>query len=286
MFINNKYQKWYYEIVKNAIHRTINVNTYYETHHIIPRCLGGNNSKSNLVKLTAKEHFVCHRLLVYMVDSINNQYKMKNAVSKFMQSRSYQFRVLNSRQYQICREYSSECARYFAKSRPARTKESIQKGIDTNISRYGAGSNQINAVISDDQKQKMIDLRSERSTYDTWFVNANPKEKRDNHSKWAKEHSNFISNNPSKTEAGKRKISLSKSPGLIITPFGNFNSRWEFDQHSICQLIGFDTIFYMCNKLDGKIKTRSINRASLPKEWFNMTWREVGFNLILNPTSD
>lgn len=37
---------------------------YYESHHIIPKCLGGSNDKENLVLLTAKEHFVAHQLLV------------------------------------------------------------------------------------------------------------------------------------------------------------------------------------------------------------------------------
>lgn len=37
---------------------------YYERHHIIPKCLGGENSADNLVLLTAREHFVAHKLLV------------------------------------------------------------------------------------------------------------------------------------------------------------------------------------------------------------------------------
>lgn len=39
---------------------------YTETHHIIPKCLGGDNSPNNLVELTAEEHFVVHQLLVKM----------------------------------------------------------------------------------------------------------------------------------------------------------------------------------------------------------------------------
>lgn len=42
---------------------------YYESHHIIPKCLGGTNDKSNLVLLTAREHFVVHQLLVKMYPS-------------------------------------------------------------------------------------------------------------------------------------------------------------------------------------------------------------------------
>lgn len=36
---------------------------YTETHHIVPRCLGGDDSIDNLCVLTAKEHFICHYLL-------------------------------------------------------------------------------------------------------------------------------------------------------------------------------------------------------------------------------
>lgn len=39
---------------------------YSEKHHVVPRCLGGSNSKDNLVVLTAEEHFLAHQLLVKM----------------------------------------------------------------------------------------------------------------------------------------------------------------------------------------------------------------------------
>ena len=37
---------------------------YYERHHIIPICIGGSNEEDNLVLLTAREHFLAHKLLV------------------------------------------------------------------------------------------------------------------------------------------------------------------------------------------------------------------------------
>ena len=36
---------------------------YYEKHHIIPKWLGGADTKDNLILLTAKEHFIAHMLL-------------------------------------------------------------------------------------------------------------------------------------------------------------------------------------------------------------------------------
>lgn len=39
---------------------------YKERHHVKPRCLGGDDSKSNIVNLRAEEHYVAHQLLVKM----------------------------------------------------------------------------------------------------------------------------------------------------------------------------------------------------------------------------
>lgn len=39
---------------------------YSEVHHIIPRCMGGGNDKDNLVRMSARAHFVAHLLLAKM----------------------------------------------------------------------------------------------------------------------------------------------------------------------------------------------------------------------------
>jgi rubrerythrin len=56
------YQKVYTKLIENAQLR-IKPNEYFEKHHIIPRSLGGDNSKENIVALTAREHFIAHLLL-------------------------------------------------------------------------------------------------------------------------------------------------------------------------------------------------------------------------------
>lgn len=74
-FLNNKYTKLYYLIILNAIsqERFKNKYVYYESHHIIPKSLGGSNDKNNLVLLTAREHYICHALLVKMTDGDNRR---------------------------------------------------------------------------------------------------------------------------------------------------------------------------------------------------------------------
>ena len=49
---------------------------YLEKHHIVPKCIGGDNTLSNLVLLTAREHYICHWLLA-------KQYKMKELYYAF-----------------------------------------------------------------------------------------------------------------------------------------------------------------------------------------------------------
>ncbi len=142
IFIDNKYTKWYYRIVQNASGRSLPDNYYFENHHIIPRSLGGNNSKSNLVKLTAREHFVCHLLLTKMVLP-PAQYQMLSAVTRFQQSRKYQKRILTSWEYQKIRE----CA-ILARVGQRHTDEAKQKIKDKHHDVSGANNPRARHIIA------------------------------------------------------------------------------------------------------------------------------------------
>ena len=58
------YRKHYDSLINRAKSRDLDSKAYFEKHHIIPKCLGGLNSTDNIVKLTPREHFVAHKLLV------------------------------------------------------------------------------------------------------------------------------------------------------------------------------------------------------------------------------
>ena len=72
---------------------------YYELHHILPKCLGSSEDEANLVLLTAREHFVAHRLLA---KSYPGNSKLLFAVSAF--SMGKHMRYLTSRQVALARE--------------------------------------------------------------------------------------------------------------------------------------------------------------------------------------
>jgi len=68
-----KYQKWYDELIARAKERNYFSPNYkigihrcsfpVETHHIVPRSMGGSDEESNLAVLTLKEHYIAHYLL-------------------------------------------------------------------------------------------------------------------------------------------------------------------------------------------------------------------------------
>lgn len=60
------YEKIYNTLVEKAKVRGLDKSQhegYFEIHHILPRCLGGGDDKSNLVMFTGREHFIAHMLL-------------------------------------------------------------------------------------------------------------------------------------------------------------------------------------------------------------------------------
>ena len=90
MFLENKYTKWYFNIINSAksesrkkVSKSESCYMYYENHHIIPRSLGGDDAKENLVLLTMKEHYICHLLLTKMQITNENRFKMQSAFRRF-----------------------------------------------------------------------------------------------------------------------------------------------------------------------------------------------------------
>jgi hypothetical protein len=56
------YKNIYEKLINRARNRISEI--YTESHHIIPRCMNGDNSRENLVELTPEEHHTAHLLLV------------------------------------------------------------------------------------------------------------------------------------------------------------------------------------------------------------------------------
>jgi len=86
---------------------------YYEGHHIMPKCLGGtgksiNWDHPNITPLTAKEHFIVHKLLVEVYPEqkklVYALWGMSNQLSNQNTRRDYR---VSSREYERARELFS-----------------------------------------------------------------------------------------------------------------------------------------------------------------------------------
>ena len=92
------YNKIYISIISKAQSRK-KLDGYIEKHHIIPRSFGGSDDESNIVELTAREHFLAHFCLWKFSSGIA-KYKMARAFSLMRTSPSkLQSRYNNSRLY-------------------------------------------------------------------------------------------------------------------------------------------------------------------------------------------
>jgi hypothetical protein len=80
-----------------------NKGNYFESHHILPRCMQGTDSKDNIAILTAREHFLAHWLLCRIYPDNN---KIAHAFWMMCNWKSNkQYRVVpNSRIYQESKE--------------------------------------------------------------------------------------------------------------------------------------------------------------------------------------
>lgn len=103
MFKTNKYSQWYYNIITQAKSRSIN--DYTESHHILPKSVGGTNDSENLVDLTAREHYICHLLLTKFTEGIAYQ-KMSYALHRITNKKENH--IKSSRMYEIIRKAHSK----------------------------------------------------------------------------------------------------------------------------------------------------------------------------------
>jgi hypothetical protein len=135
----SKYSRCYEELIYNAQIRPKLIG-YVERHHVIPKSVGGNNSKSNIVELTAREHYIAHALLWKMKLPSPHSSKMAFAFGTFMNKMATEVRgvhhtyTISSRMYETFRKeysrilkekYEREGANFKGKTHSAETKRII-----------------------------------------------------------------------------------------------------------------------------------------------------------------
>lgn len=156
MFKDNKYTKYYTLITNGAKNRTLV--GYSERHHIIPQSLGGSNNKDNLVDLTAREHFICHWLLIKMVDG-DARSKMLYALQGMKAENRYQQRYSSAITARVYERYRIEHSKTHSETMKGRTPPNKGRKMSEEqkvLLRERAKANHSAGIYGTESQQKRI----------------------------------------------------------------------------------------------------------------------------------
>jgi len=95
----NKYRRWYDALMAKARARN-SLNGYSERHHIKPKSLGGSDVRTNIVRLTYREHYLAHWMLTKFKRGEARR-KMSHALWRLSGSRGE--RIVAGWQYEVAR---------------------------------------------------------------------------------------------------------------------------------------------------------------------------------------
>lgn len=164
MFMKNKYEQFYFRLINSRKIKPHSKTVFTERHHIIPRCMGGSNDNSNIVRLTPREHFIAHCLLVKFVDA-QYRYKMLEAVAAFRMCRELtrEDMINNSRRIELIRKANAEASKNrnmgneYWMNRRQETQEDRERKRETATGRRFINNGSICVFIKAEECQKFID---------------------------------------------------------------------------------------------------------------------------------
>lgn len=125
---NNKYINWYIKLIESRLTFS-RMLLHKETHHILPKSMGGKDSPENLIDLTPREHYIAHLLLARGTDL----QPMVKALHKMVFSNSKQNRVKpgNSKIYEYLRIAHSKFVSEYSKNTVTCTN--VETGIISRV---------------------------------------------------------------------------------------------------------------------------------------------------------
>jgi hypothetical protein len=163
------YEKCYNNLILTRKDRIKEKDVYYENHHIIPECIGGDSSEDNMVYLTAREHYLAHWLL-YRIHKINN--------SEHLGKLSYAFFVMGIGKHN--KKITS--SRSFAEASEAMSKATSERNLKRVYKKYKkrkpvsdefrkSVSERMKGVPKSEEHKKKMALRATGNKYNPTGIN-------------------------------------------------------------------------------------------------------------------
>lgn len=140
----------YVNFIKSRAELNLNRNLkIYETHHIIPRSMGGTDDADNLIRLTLREHYIAHMMLL-------KTFQNKEMTYAFITMSGRDIKI-NSRLYEQYRcayinKISGENAYWYGKTH---SKETIEK-----LKSYSGSKHWFYGKKHKDESKKLMSINS------------------------------------------------------------------------------------------------------------------------------
>lgn len=160
------YKLHYEKLISKARNRSILKSEYKETHHIIPKSIGGTDDESNLVSLFAREHMIAHLLLIKIYP---NNSKLLHACFRMSN-----FKRTSSKEYEwLKKKWSDEMKRNNPMHNPEvrqKVGEKIKgntpwnKGLDKNDERVQKGIYERTEECREKSRQTRLGTKMKDST--------------------------------------------------------------------------------------------------------------------------
>jgi hypothetical protein len=148
------YNKIYSDLMNKR--KEFPINELCHKHHIIPTCLGGSNDKDNIVKLSYREHYIAHKLLVKIYTGKDKK-KMVYALWKMTISNSKNILFgISSRSYEAAKILYSQENPQKDKVRIEKWKENHKNG------KYNYDYDQVGTTLSNTLKKLTDDEMTAR----------------------------------------------------------------------------------------------------------------------------
>jgi hypothetical protein len=174
------YQLIYNQLIDKARseNRVKREDRYYESHHILPKCLGGDGKTSqwrthpNIILLTAKEHYIAHKLLYFLHPNNTKLVYAYWAMASYVKE-GRQYRITASEYERIREDYSKhkseqlkgtmtgESNPFYGKKHDTEWVKNHAKYLSENFS--GENSPLFGTTRSEESKKKQGDTRKKKN---------------------------------------------------------------------------------------------------------------------------
>ena len=223
------YQRHYDILVNRARNRKLT--SYFEKHHVIPRCLGGGDEAENIVKLTAEEHYVAHQLLVKIHPGNRKLVFAAWMMCNGKKRNNKRYAWLKRKQVQILSE--THRGRKMPDWNKAKLIEANTGRACSEETRQKISQAQIGKVLSDEHRKKLSDAhRGKKQSPETIKKRADSLRGR----KWSDDRRQKLSKVKQGVKIGP--FSYAQCPHCGKIGAGGVMKRWHFER---CKVVNGST---------------------------------------------